>query len=167
MATELPVKNAPKESAKVQRIPVKVPAPFKEGYSLRQKDADALNAYYVNCVRNAIAPRIAKLVKQAGGEDKVDAKTIQAEIDNFVLEYDFGMGGGRTADPVEHEMMEIARNLVRKAIEKKGGKVSDYKAKDISEQARKLTQHDTHGPKIRAQAEKIVQQRESLEDIDI
>ena len=165
MATEIPVDNAPTETATIQKVQVKVPVPFKEGHPLRATEADALNAYYVNCIRNALVPRL----KKNHGDDlsKLDAATMQKEVNAFCKEYDFGMTAGRTADPVEHEMMEIARNLVRKAIVNKGNQLKDYKTKDITAKARQLLDHEQHGPKIRKQAEQIVKQRESLADIDI
>lgn len=175
MSTKIPLKGAPKETTKVQRVDVKIPAPFKEGYPLRANEADALNAQYHNSVRNAVAPSVKALLEQAGAlaedgsliPEKVDVKAVQEVVDNFIADYDFGQGGGGRVDPVQHEAMEMARGLIRNAIAKKGGKVSDYSAKAITEKARELLAHETHGPAIRKKAEETVKNRESLADIDI
>lgn len=175
MPTEIPLKNATKETAKIQRIEVSLPAPYQAGHQLRANEADALNAYYVNSVRNAVAPSVKNVLEKSGALDKdgnidtskVDNKAVQKVVDDFVADYDFGQGGGGRTDPVHHEAMEIARGLIRDAIVKKGGKVSDYPAKQVTDKAKELLAHETHGPKIRKKAEEIVKSREALADIDI
>lgn len=175
MATEIPVNNAATETAKVQKVQVSVPAPYKEGHKLRANEADALNAYYVNCIRNAIAPDVKEKLQKDGAMDKdgnlnaekVDSKAVQKMIDDFVQSYDFGQTGGRSGDPVEREAMEIARNAVRDAIRRRGANVSDYSAKQITDKAREILQSEKHGQKIRAKAQEIVSSREEIGDIQI
>lgn len=176
MSTEIPVKNAPVEQVKVQRVSVNIPQPYKEGHTLRANEADALNAHYTNSVRNSIAQDVKAKLDEMGAtqsdgsvdSSKVDVKTIQKMVDDFVAGYDFGQGGGgRTGDPVEREAMEIARGLVQNAIKKKGAKPSDYSAKQITQEAKKVLEHAEHGPKIRKQAEQIVKQREQVADISL
>lgn len=167
MATEIPLKDAGKETAKIQRVDVTLPAPYKTGHVLRANEAEALNAYYVNCVRNAVAPTVKDIIDKAGGIESVKTADIQKAVDEFVARYDFGMGGGHVGDPVEREALEIGRNLVRDAIRRKGKNVSDFSAKDITAKARELVNHADHGPKIRKKAEEIVKSRETLADIDI
>ena len=167
MSTEIPLKNAPTESAKVQKVSVTIPAPYKEGHKLRANEANALNAYYVNCIRNAVAQDAKSAVEQAGGEDAVDASAIQQLVDAVVAEYDFGQTGTRGGDPVEREALEIARNSVRQAIRKKGANVSDYATKAITAKAKEILATDKHGKAIREKARQIVANREELADIDI
>ena len=175
MTTQIPLKNAEKHDAKVQKVAVKIPQPFAEGHKLRANEAEALNAYYTNCVRNGIAADVKDMLTKAGAfdsegninSDKVDSKAVQKMVDDYVNEYDFGMTTGRTGDPVEREAMEIARNAVRSAIQRKGGNVSDYSGKQISTKAKELMQNETYGPKFREKAKQIVNAREEVTEIDI
>lgn len=175
MSTDIPTKNAPTETVKVQKVKVTVPAPYKEGHKLRANEADALNTYYANCIRNAVAPAVREALEQQGAldkdgnvhSDKLNVQEIQKIIDAEVAEYDFGKSGGRTGDPVKQEAMEIARNSIRNAIRKKGKNVSDYTAKQISQEAKKLLEHEKHGPTIMEKARQIVSQREEIGDLDI
>lgn len=175
MATEIDVKNAPRETAKVQKVQVTVPAPYKEGHKLRANEAEALNSYYVTCIRNSVAEEVKEKLQNDGAinsdgavnPDAVDVKGVQKIVDDFVADYDFGQRTGGGGDPVEREAMEIARGAVRNAIRKKGASVSDYSAKAITEQAKKVLQSEKHGPAIRKKAEQIVQSRQEVEDIAI
>ena len=167
MSTEIPLKNAATEQAKVQKVHVNIPAPYKTGHKLRANEASALNAYYVNCIRNAVAADAKAKVDEAGGEAAVDPAVIQKLVDDVVAEYDFGQTGTRGGDPVEREALEIARNSVRQAIRKKGANVSDYATKAITAKAKEILATDKHGKAIREKARQIVANREELADIDI
>jgi len=94
---------------------------------------------------------------------------VQQVTEDVVASYDFGTSGGagRSANPVEKEAMEIARESVRRALRKKGQTPSEYKAKDISGKAKELLASSQYGEAIRAQARQIVEQREEVADIDI
>jgi hypothetical protein len=117
----------------VQGKPVTVPQPFAPGYKLRENDASVLNQTYAENIRNNLSATV-----KAAVEAKKSEKEIQALVDEYVKAYDFGVrtGGGRSADPVQVEAMNIARQKVREALKKQGVKVSDVPAADINKAAK-------------------------------
>ena len=117
----------------VQGKTVSVPQPFAPGYQLRENDAAVLNQTYSENIRNNLSATV-----KAAVEAKKSDKEIQALVDEYVKSYDFGVrtGGGRSADPVQTEAMNIARQKVREALKKQGVKVSDVPAADINKAAK-------------------------------
>lgn len=118
----------------VQGKSVTVPQPFAPGYKLRENDAAVLNQTYAENIRNNLSASV-----KAANEAKKSDKEIQALVDEYVKSYDFGIrtgGGGRSADPVMSEAMNIARQKVKEALKKQGVKVSDVPAADINKAAK-------------------------------
>lgn len=121
-------------SITVQGQAVVVPQPFHEGYVLRANDASVLNQTYAENVRNNLSATVKAL-----NEAKKSEKEIQAAVDEYVKGYDFGIrqgGGGRSADPVQTEAMEIARKKVKEALRKQGVKLADVPTADINKAAK-------------------------------
>jgi hypothetical protein len=170
MATGINVtQDTPRDNVKVQGFSVTVAHPYAQGHKLRANEADALNNYYVNCIRNAVAPRL----KKHFGDDlasNATAEQVQIAIGELEAEYDFGQSGYSGGDPVEKEALQIAKSLYRNAVAKKYGEAyaAGMKARDISQGAKEsVLDSDTHGPKVRDQARKIVEERNAVADIGI
>ena len=170
MATGINVTDeTPRDNVQVQSFSVTIAHPFAAGHQLREVEAKALNNYYVNCIRNAVAPRL----KKKFGEDlknNATAEDVQAAIHKLEAEYDFEQSPQTGGDPVEKEAMNIARNLYRNAVAKKYG--NDYlaglKPSQITQGAREhVLASETHGPKVREQAQKIVDERNAVADLGI
>lgn len=112
-----------------------VPKPYAEGHALTTGEASALNQTFAENLRNNFANK----VKVSKENSTFDLEMLQSQLDEYADEYEFGVrtgGGGRTADPVMAEAMDIMRDKVRTAIKKKGGNLKDHKAKDISARAK-------------------------------
>jgi|ETNvirnome_6_100_1030635.scaffolds.fasta_scaffold00132_13 hypothetical protein len=144
-----------------------IPAPFAEGHAVTANEAAALNQLLAENIRNNFAKR----VKEGGEADPpVAADVLQAELDQYVTEYEFGVrrsGGGRSSDPVEVEAMSIARDKVKDALRAKGYKLADISAGRITELASEYLEKN---PQWRETAKSVVEQRnatadEVLEDI--
>lgn len=161
--TELPIENAPLQTTTIAGIEIHVPAPFYEGYSLREQDADVLNQAYANYVRNTMMKKV-KEQQEEHGKEKVTASQVQPQVDEVVKTYDFGRrgagGGAPKKDEVTQQAEALAWDRIKEALKAKGKKVSDLskeKKQELIEEA-----VDNH-PEFRETAEQIVQQKQSLE----
>lgn len=154
--------NAKTRSVTIAGESVTLPEPFAEGHTCTANEAQALNQVFAENVRNNLANQVKA---RADGEDP------QSIVDSYIKTYEFGVrsgGGGRSADPVEREAMNIAREAVKAALAKKGR--TDVKAKEISELAKQALEEkpDFH-KRTYEQAKKIVKARESAttEELDL
>lgn len=115
--------NSPKASVTIQGLTFDLPSPFAEGHPLKANEADVLNQTFHENVRNNFASKVnsAKETAEKAGS-AVDVASLQAQLVTYLVEYEFGArrGGGRTADPVEREAIDIATTAVRDALKKKG-----------------------------------------------
>jgi hypothetical protein len=142
------------------------PQPYAEGHVLSGNEATALNQTYAENLRNNFASKV-KAAQEAG---TFDLEQFQSEFDEYASGYEFGVrsggGGGRSGNPVLVEAMNIARELVRKAIVKKGLKLADYKAADISARAKAaLDKGDATSESIMALAKQRVEAAKEITDI--
>jgi hypothetical protein len=125
---------------------------YAEGHTLTANEANALNQTYFENLRNNFAGK----AKDGGDEGSQEAFAKYAEG------YKFGErtgGGGGSRDPIEVEAMNLARDAVKKAIVKKGGKSGDYKAAAISAAAAKLVEAN---PVFREKAKERVEQMQAV-----
>lgn len=116
--------NTPRTEITVQGTTFTVPQPYKEGDTLQANEAGALNQLVSENLRNNFASKVKDALDEVGGSvDKLDIAALQAELDSYAVSYEFGVrrGGGFTPkDPVERAALNIARQLVRQALKKKG-----------------------------------------------
>lgn len=112
--------------------------PFAEGHVLNGPQADALNQVFHENIRNNLA-------KKLEGLSDTDAQTKVTEYENT---YEFGVrtgGGGGPRDPIHTEAMRIAREAVKRGLQRKGVKISGdgaIGAKEITAYAEKaLAKH--------------------------
>lgn len=127
-----------------------VPSPFAEGQVLTANQASALNQTFHENVRNNTAKRIKDL----------DADEAQAIVTEYADGYEFGVrsGGGFRGDAVMTEAMSIAREAVRKGLQKAGYALSGEKkvpATKISELAKQaLDKHPEWLEEAKARVER-------------
>lgn len=143
-----------------------VPQPYSEGHVLNANEASALNQTYAENVRN----NQAKAIKEAIAAGTFNLEVFQGKVDDYTSGYEFGVrtGGGRSGDPVMQEAMDIARDLVRKAIVKAGKALKDYTAANISTLARGvLDRNDEKAAKILATARQRVEESNGIDDVEI
>lgn len=136
-----------------------VPMPFTAGHVLKANEAEQLNQVLHENLRNNFAPTVKKAREEQG--DDFDQSTLQGELNEYILEYDFGVRRGgmfRPKDPVEAASLDIARELVRAALKREGVKLKDVTAATITQEALKAIEKY---PQIREQAEKVVEAQKS------
>lgn len=111
--------------------------PYGEGHVLTAGEASALNQTFAENIRNNFAAK----VKEAVEANTFDQEVFQGALDDYQEEYEFGVrrgGGGRTSDPLQAEALNIARDLVRQALVKKGIALKDVTGADVTRLAKDL-----------------------------
>jgi hypothetical protein len=151
--------QTPRRNVTISGFQFSIPEPIEEGHQVNANEAAALNQVLAENVRNNFAARVKKA--QENGEDQ---DTLQAELDQYVAEYEFGVrrgGGGATPskDPVEKEAENLAKAKVKEALKAKGHKISDVSNEKIAELTRNAL--DKY-PEFREQAKQIVEARQSV-----
>lgn len=166
-------KKSPTTELTIQSQTVVIPQPFAAEHVCTANEASVLNQTLGENIRNNLAERIKKTAAE-GAEAKSDAGTIQtacqAVVDEYVKVYEFGVrrggGGARTTDPVEAELMVIAKSKVKAAWIKKGFKLKDLSTGRLTELAKDAI---SKRPGWREEAERRVEQRaqDATEDFDL
>jgi hypothetical protein len=147
-----------------------VPDRYQDGYELNANEAAALNQTFHENLRNNFAKKVED--KKANGapiDDDDVLAALQADLDKYAEEYEFGVrsGAGGVRDPVLSEAMRIAKDKIREHLKRKGIKLKDVEAPKITEAARKLIEKN---PEIMELAKARVQEAqmaaaESLDDV--
>lgn len=149
-------KETPTGSFVIQGQSFSIPRPFAEGHTCTKSEADVLNQTLAENARNNMSANVKKAI-DAGDFDLVK---VQADIDGYLEDYDFGVRRGRApADPVEREALVIAREAVKTALRQKGFKLADVAAEDI---ARLAEDAIAANAEITKEAKRRVDQRAKL-----
>lgn len=156
--------STPKTTITIASKSFTVPQPYAAGHVLTANEASAVNQVFAENLRNNFASKV-KAADEAG---TFDQDVLQGALDDYANDYEFGVrtGGGRTGDPVRQEAMNIARDMVRKAIAKKGLKVSDYSGKAISAKAQEVLDSGKY-PQILETAKARVESARDIADVEI
>jgi hypothetical protein len=117
--------------SKVFRVPIK----YAAGHVLKENEAGALNQTFHENLRNNFATRV-----RDGVEAGLDDKTLQQQLDDYAATYEFGVrgGGGTRGDPVLTLAMNLARELIRKAIKNNKLNEEEWPATRVTQAARQL-----------------------------
>lgn len=156
--------STPRETYTIAGESFSIPAPYAAGHHLTEGEANALNQTWAENVRNNQASKV-KEAKEAG---TFIQDVFQGRIDDYCESYEFGVrsgGGGRTSDPVMGEALNIARDMVRKALVAKGFRLSGegaVKAAKVSELAKRLIEKN---PAILDTARARVEEVRQIADI--
>lgn len=158
-------KETPTGEFKVQGEMLTIIKPFAEGHVCTAAEAGVLNQVLAENTRNNWADR----VKKALEEGNFDKGAMQAEIDEYLESYDFGVRRGRgPSDPVEREALNMAKDLIRGALRKKGFKIADISTDEINRLADEAL---VKNPEIAKEAKRRVDNRRNLtsvaDDIDL
>ena len=154
-------KETPTRAFIIQDKSFQLPQPFSEGHPCTGSEAGVLNQTLAENVRNNLAQR----VKKAVDEDNFDQVNMQAEIDQYIEEYEFGVRRGRgPTDPVEREALNIAREEVKSALRKNNYKLADIDAADITALAEQVV---SENPDITKEAERRVKKRGEIGNVTL
>jgi len=139
--------NVPTKTITIKGLTFNVPAPFSEGHVLRANEANVLNQTFAENLRNNFASTVAEAIEEAeklGNE--ADKEGLQASLDAYVLEYDFGIRSSGGGQPKLEPRVRIARDLAKEKIKEKiraaGHKVSDFDTAKLNELALNLVEKD-------------------------
>ncbi len=123
-------------------------------------EAGVLNQILAENTRNNWSTRVGKAVEDATDEAPFDHNKMQADIDEYLEGYEFGVRRGRgPVDPVEREALSIAKELVKAALRKAGHKIADV---DKSEIDRLALEAIAKNEKITLTAKRRVEERTAL-----
>ncbi len=154
-------KETPSGSFIIQGQNFMIPRPFNEGHVCTANEAGVLNQTLAENTRNNWSDRVKKQVE----DGSFDHPKMQAEIDSYLEDYDFGKRGGRgPTDPVEREALSIARDLIKTALREKGLKLADIETDDINRLAEEAI---ASNPDITKEAKRRVDQRSKIASGDI
>ena len=141
----LDIAKAARTGFTVKGVGLQVAQPFLEGHVLRPNEAAVLNQTYAENIRNNVATKVAGFLKEKNIETVEGSAVlsadqlaeIQATVEAYMLEYDFGVrrtgsGGGRISDPVEREARKNAKEKIKEAIMAAGHKLKDVGAEKIN-----------------------------------
>lgn len=152
--------NTPRRSRTIAGVQVTVPAPYAEGHTITEAEANMLN--------QTIAENFSNNLRKAIGEFK-DGETVrvatsdeaQALVDAYAAEYEPGVrargegGGAVQLSPVDREVRDMATQKVKDFLKTKG-----LKQKDVEFAKLRDGLIEKHRDALYAAAEKVVRARE-------
>lgn len=152
-------KETPTGAFIIQQKTFQIPRPFSEGHVCTNSEAGVLNQILAENTRNNWSDRVKKAVE----DESFDQAKMQAEIDEYLENYDFGVRRGRgPTDPVEREALNMAKDIVKNALREKGFKLADVDTDDINRLAEEAV---AANPDITKEAKRRVEQRAKLGDL--
>lgn len=153
--------HTPREDYTIAGKTFSIPLPYAAGHTISANEAAALNQTWAENARN----NFAKKVKEAEEAGSFDHSVFQANLDDYLSEYEFGVRtGGRSGDPVMVEALSIAREKVRAAIVKKGIPLKDVTAAQITAKAKEVVEKY---PEILEKARERVAASKEIADIEL
>lgn len=154
-------KETPVRDVVIQEHIFKIPAPFNEGHTCSGSEAQVLNQTLAENVRNNMAKRI----KESVDAGTFDPSAMQAEIDEYLEEYEFGARRGRgPIDPIEREALIIAKDEVKAALRRNGYKLADIDTADINRLAEQVVEEN---PDVRKEAERRVKEKSKIGNVKL
>jgi hypothetical protein len=163
--------EAPSHNITIQGLVYPVRQIFDEGHVLTAVEASVMNQTRDENLRNNYAAKIKVVMKEENVEaisDLSDAgkSTLTEKFPAFEEGYEFGSrGGAREVDPIRKQAMLFATQEVKKALSKKGHKISEVGADKIREMADSAVEKY---PKFMEKAKAAVAARdEAAKDLEI
>ena len=163
--------EAPSHNITIQGLVFPARQIFDEGHTLSAVEAGVMNQTRDENLRNNYAAKIKSFMKEGkiekienlSDEQKAD---LVAKFPTFEEAYEFGSrGGAREVDPVRKQALLFATDSVKKALQKKGHKLSEVGADKIKEMAEAAI---VKYPKFMEKAESVVAARqEAAAELDI
>lgn len=145
----------------IQGKQFRVPIKYKTGDVLKENEAGALNQTYHENLRNNFASKVRDGVEAGLGDD-----VLQQQLDDYATTYEFGVrgGGGYRGDPVGTLAMNMARELIRKAIKNNKLDEEQWPATRISQAAKQLLDSQGEDGRIMQAARKQVEAEKAAAD---
>lgn len=158
--------ETPTGSFVIQGVTFSIVKPFAEGHVCSASEAGVLNQTLAENVRNNLSTRVKAVQDKAKEEGKpFDQKAMQAEIEKYIEEYDFGVRRGRgPVDPVDREALIIATEEVKNALRENGFKIAEFDTAQIRSLAEDTIEQN---PAIMKLAKTRVKQREDMGGITL
>lgn len=147
-------------------VPEGIIAKFAVGYTLASEgEAHALRQTFLENLRNNFAPKVKAKMGDADHLPDGAFDELASAFNEYAGKYEFGVrsgggGGRRIVDPVEREMVKLAKGDIGKAYEAKyGEKITKDQRDWLDEKVEELLEkrHDDYAKRARA----IIRQRES------
>lgn len=136
--------DAPIRDFEIAGEPFVINDVFATGHVCSAAEAEALNAARRYSVAAAFRERI-KSEKEKGVFDRL---AMQAEVTAYANDFVFGGSGGTGRGALAVAALQIAREVVERAIRAKGHRLTDYKGRDITTRARELLEKNPGWYKI-------------------
>ncbi len=154
-------KDTPTAAFAIQGKSFFIPRPFGEGHQCSAGDANVLCQTLSENTRNAFNSR----VKDAVDNETFDHNVMQAAIDEWLEDYEFGIRRGRgPVDPVEREKLNMAKDIVRQALRERDYKIADIAPEEITRLAEDVIKSN---PDIAKEAKRRVDQRAKLTSSEV
>lgn len=151
----------------VQGVLVEVSQPYKEGDSITEAEARALNQVRAENIGNNCRAKIKEMVESAGGDtDKIaaDARALVAEKDKDYIFTLASVGGGATRlDPLTKECRALARQYVNSKIKEKDMTQKEYLEANGDDAIKNLVIQVSENEQIVALAKKNLKNREAID----
>ena len=118
-------------------ISFEIGQPFDEGHTCSAAEAKVLNQVRAENIGNNVRKRINELKDEEGNIDAAGSKTavkLVAEVDEG---YEFTLatvGARRVTDPLEREILSLARSVVANNIKESGKTVKDFREAEGGEE---------------------------------
>ena len=154
-------KSTPKREITVSEVVLKVPAPYSEGHTLNAAEANVLNQTLAENLRNNFAGVVKAAKEAAGSLENVDVESLQAQLNAYIENYEFGARrqAGAAVDPVRKIAISLARDAVKRTIKAQGKDVKAYAAEDITKLAEGAV--DKH-PRFMEDAQRVYDAKKSV-----
>lgn len=139
-----------------------VPSRFGVGHVLTAGEANALNAYVAATARASFTPRAIKLLS---AEPPASAEVLQEEFAAFINNFDlnsrrtYARGEGGDAVAIAKIALNLAKNLVKAGIKKKGISLKRVPAGKLEELAKELL---ARTPKIHDEAVRAFAEQQAI-----
>lgn len=156
-----------------QGFELSAPQPYSEGHTVTQNEANVLNQTLVENLRNNFASRLRSRQEEAAQNGETyspDLNELQAEFDEYIAGYEFGVrpaggGGGRAYSPEEREARKLARQTVSAAIQAKGHKIKDIPTDKMRELVEAFYEQNQEA--LLEQAASVIAAQESLAGLSV
>ena len=172
----LDLADSPRKSITVAGLVLSGPIPYTEGHVLVANEAMTLNQTWLENLRNNFAAKANKHLVDLGHSKKDESgddiatpeectaeslAVIQAAFLDYAAGYEFGVRGGREADPVRAQALEMAKGKVREKLKAGGYTLSDVGNDRIKELAEQGIERN---PNFMIKAKEIVDARNAAND---
>ena len=139
--------ETPKKEITIKGENFTVPAPYSEGHTLTEAEANVLNQTLAENLRNNFAGVVTSAKEEAEKNGtELDLGALQGQLEEYITEYEFGArrSSGPALNQTDKIAISMAREQVKKALVNAGKNVKDYSAEQITELAKAAVEKHPH-----------------------